>query len=250
MYLRDEKTMKRVLHFDDSSADIRRIAEGGNLKKLIIKNVGLLDLQGEWNIVVTDGIIDAIDIADPFDWTQYPLIDYNVIDAKSKFAIAGLVDPHVHLDKCYLLDRCCAFKGDFTEAMSETLAAKKAFTFNDVRNRARRLIDNEISYGTTLMRTHVEVDPVVGFVALEAILELRKEYENSITIQIAVFAQEGITNQRGQVELMRKAMRMGKKRRVLVKIIANYYYIKPFFIFIQIPVQVHKSKVWEDHNSQ
>ena len=35
-------------------------------------------------------------------------------------AVAGLVDAHVHLDKCYLLDRCCALRGDFEEALSET----------------------------------------------------------------------------------------------------------------------------------
>jgi hypothetical protein len=47
-------------------------------------------------------------------------------------------------------------KGDFQEAMTETLLAKGKFTAIDTYNRARRLIEKEISFGTTLMRTHVE----------------------------------------------------------------------------------------------
>lgn len=47
-------------------------------------------------------------------------------------------------------------KGDFQEAMTETLLAKGKFAATDIYNRARRLIEKEISFGTTLMRTHVE----------------------------------------------------------------------------------------------
>ena len=95
-----------------------------------------------------------------------------------------MVDGHIHLDKCYLLDRCSAVKGDFTEAQSETLNAKKAFTVEDIRARARKLIEKEISFGTTLLRAHVEVDPILGFKAVEAILPLCQEYSWAITIQV------------------------------------------------------------------
>jgi cytosine deaminase len=100
-------------------------------------------------------------------------------------------------------------EGDFQEAMTETLLAKGKFTAIDIRNRACRLIEKEISFGTTLMRAHVEVDPIIGLKSLQVIIQLRKEYEDLITIQIAVFAQEGITNHIGQFEMMREAMIMG-----------------------------------------
>ena len=177
---------------------------------LLITNARLLGRPGLWNIVIDDGIISKIEANARIDLVDCPRKDYYIIDASSRVVIPGLVDAHVHLDKCYLLDRCCAKRGDFSEAMSETLIAKKKFSIDDVRNRARRLIEDEISFGTTLMRTHVEVDAMVGFISLEAILQLKKEYESSITIQIAVFAQEGITNQPGQVDMMRKALSMGK----------------------------------------
>jgi cytosine deaminase len=80
---------------------------------------------------------------------------------------------------------------------------------NIILTGASRLIEAEISYGTTLLRTHVEVDTIVGLISLEAIIPLRQRYASAITIQICVFAQEGITNMPGQMELMRKALALG-----------------------------------------
>lgn len=45
--------------------------------------------------------------------------------------------------------------------------------------------------------------------ALETILALKAKYANAITIQVCVFAQEGITNLEGQMELMRQALQLG-----------------------------------------
>jgi cytosine/creatinine deaminase len=188
--------------------DVGAIAANYPGKNLVIKNAGLLGRAGRWNIFIVGGTIVKIVNADVNDVSLIAQ-DCCVLDASSKLVLPGFVDAHVHLDKCYLLDRCQAIRGDFSEAMSETLAAKKTFSSEDVRNRAKRLIENEISFGTTLMRTHVEVDPIIGFLSLRVILALRKEYENLITIQVAVFAQEGITNQRGQREMIWEALQMG-----------------------------------------
>ena len=49
------------------------------------------------------------------------------------------------------------------------------------------------------MRAHIEVDPIIGLKAVDAVLPLKSEYAWAIDIQINVFAQEGITNQPGQV---------------------------------------------------
>lgn len=189
-----------------------------NAKNLLIKDVKLLDKGGKWDITISNGIIATIKSTPAVGVSSTnnnsdgndSLGKYKIINATNMIALPGLVDGHVHLDKCYLLDRCCATKGDLPEALTSTLNAKKSFSTSDVYDRARRLIENEISFGTSIMRTHVEVDPFVGFESLDAILLLKKEYEELITIQIAVFAQEGITNQPGQVDLMRKALQMGK----------------------------------------
>lgn len=173
---------------------------------LVIHRANLIDKEGLWDIVLTPcGRIAAIVRSQ--EATAYS--GHDLIDASDKAVIPGLVDAHIHLDKCFLLDRCCAVKGDFVEAQQQTLAAKLQFTVEDIRDRARKLIENEISFGTTLMRAHIEVDPIIGMKAVEAILPLKEEYKSAITIQVNIFAQEGITNQPGQVDLMRQALTRG-----------------------------------------
>lgn len=68
---------------------------------------------------------------------------------------------------------------------------------------------SEVRFGTTLLRTHVEVDPVAGLASLDAILALRDVYKHVISIQVCVFAQEGITGVPGQEALMRRALARG-----------------------------------------
>lgn len=172
-----------------------------------IRNVRLLGKDGLFDVRISkEGrITDVLSSQLPPSTSLPP----SEIDGRGKMLLPGLVDAHVHLDKCYLLDRCCASRGDFSEAMSETLQAKRGFTVEDITRRASRLIESEISNGTTLLRTHVEVDPIVGFTALDGILPLRSYYASAITLQICVFAQEGITNMPGQVELLRTALARG-----------------------------------------
>lgn len=114
------------------------------------------------------------------------------IDAQGSLVIPGLVHSHIHLDKCFLLDRCQIKKGDFDEAMKITAQAKINFTKDDVVKRGRRLILQSISHGVIGMRAHVEVDPDVKLECLEAAIELKNEFKDRCEVQIAVFAQDSI----------------------------------------------------------
>lgn len=131
------------------------------------------------------------------------------IDARGQVVIPGLIDAHLHLDKVFLLDRTPSVTGTFDEAMRETLNAKRDFTIAEIQSRATRAIEQSISWGVTAVRSHVEVDPIVQLVGLQALLPLKKQYAWAITLQLAVFAQEGITNQPGTEALLHKAMQLG-----------------------------------------
>ena len=190
------------------------ISSSGKNLPVAIRRAKLLNKTGLWDIVCTPcGRIASI--SNSPDGTVFDGIEetksnsYNNIDAAGALVIPGFVDAHVHLDKCYLLDRCRAIAGDFPEALSQTLDAKRNFTVEDIAKRARKLIEKEISFGTSIMRAHVEVDPIIGNKAVTAVVPLKHEYATHITIQIAVFAQEGITNQPGQVEMLKEALKMG-----------------------------------------
>jgi cytosine deaminase len=131
------------------------------------------------------------------------------LDAAGRLAVPGFVDAHVHLDKAYLLDRAPSQEGTLAEALRVTAAAKRSFTVQDVRARARRLLDRAVALGTTAMRGHVEVDPIVGLRGVEAILPLRAEYADRLDLELCAFAQEGILQAPGTEALLRAALRAG-----------------------------------------
>jgi cytosine deaminase len=79
----------------------------------------------------------------------------------------------------------------------------------DIRARARRVLDMAIAAGTTAMRSHVEVDPILGLTALEAVAPLKAEYAPALDLQICAFAQEGILQAPGTEGLLRRALTRG-----------------------------------------
>jgi cytosine deaminase len=59
------------------------------------------------------------------------------------------------------------------------------------------------------MRSHVEVDPIVGLKGLEALLPLKAEYAPALDLQLCAFAQEGILQAPGTEALLAEALRRG-----------------------------------------
>ncbi|GAO52731.1 Metallo-dependent hydrolase [Saitoella complicata NRRL Y-17804] len=114
------------------------------------------------------------------------------LDASGSIVIPPLCHPHLHLDKCFLLDRCAMVDGGFAEAMSLTSSAKALFTTEDLLQRGHRLVKESIAHGVLTLRAHVEVDTTVGLICLEAGVELKRFYTDVCDIQIAVFAQDPI----------------------------------------------------------
>ncbi len=98
------------------------------------------------------------------------------IDVRGRLASPGFIETHIHLDKSCLLDRCKSEEGTLAEAIEEVAKAKAAFQPEDVRERAIKTLEKSILQGTPHMRTHLEVDPVVGLRSLEGVLPLSEEY--------------------------------------------------------------------------
>ncbi len=169
---------------------------------LEIVDATLAGQDGRWSIAIQEGVITAV--APQLDTTAQM-----TLNAQGRLVIPSLVDGHLHLDKALLLSQRPAQTGTFQEALAETGNLKRHFTLDDIQTRARRVIESEIAFGTTLMRSHVEVDPMLQLTAMEALLPLKQDYAWGLTLQLAVFAQEGITNQPGTVDLLRRAMTMG-----------------------------------------
>ncbi|KAI8808661.1 hypothetical protein BJ742DRAFT_709471 [Cladochytrium replicatum] len=144
-----------------------------------------------------------------------------VIHAQGSLVVPAFVDPHLHLDKCYLNAGRSLQEGSLEEAIRLTWEAKTELKKHEIVSHATRAISDAVGFGTTHVRTHVEIDPynvsgVVtslesgrGLLAIEALFEVQDRFSGLCEIQLAIFAQEGITNIPGMHEALRAACEMG-----------------------------------------
>lgn len=132
-----------------------------------------------------------------------------VVEAGGRLVSPGFVETHIHLDKTGIIDRCACEDGRAHRAMQRVSAVKHTFTVEDVTDRAARTLEKCIAHGTTLMRTHAEVDPKVGLRGFEGVRSLVRRYAWAIDIEICVMPQEGLTDNPGTEELMVAALESG-----------------------------------------
>ncbi|RMI29909.1 amidohydrolase family protein [Nocardia stercoris] len=169
---------------------------------LVLRRARIADDMLPVDIAVTGGRITEIG-------PELPDVAPEEIDCAGRVVIPGLVESHVHLDKA-LLDRERANPdGTLAGAIAVTAELKREFTVESVRDRARRVLDLAIGNGTTVIRAHPDVDPIVGLRGVDALLELREEYRGRIDLQIVAFPQEGILRAPGTLELLRESLRRG-----------------------------------------
>jgi cytosine deaminase len=169
---------------------------------LVLRGARTPDARGRVDIAIREGRIATV---------APRVVDTGAqeLDVAGKLVIPGLVESHFHLDKALLGAGAPADAGTVAGAIRATAEMKRRFTREDIHARARRALELAIRHGTTAMRTHVEVDPIVGLAGMEAILPLQREYAWAIDLQICVFPQEGIFKAPGTEALMRRALAMG-----------------------------------------
>jgi cytosine deaminase len=132
-------------------------------------------------------------------------------DAGGRFACAGLIETHIHLDKSRIIDRCPPETGRDISPMRRVAEMKPSFTADDVRLRAERTLVECILNGATRMRTQIEVDPAIGMRGFDAVHSLIADYKWAIDIEICVFPQDGLTNYPGTDELLVEGLEIGAR---------------------------------------
>lgn len=134
----------------------------------------------------------------------------NEIDAKGSLVTPTFIDPHLHLDKALISEVVREnVSGTLTEAIEIIWDKKKRYTIKDIMARAGKAIEWGVRNGTTVFRTHVDVDNIGKLMPIKGLLEVRKEYADICDIQIVAFPQEGIIKNKGTEKLMRQAMELG-----------------------------------------
>lgn len=151
-------------------------------------------LEGEQVVAVGPGA--AAEVSDP-------------VDAAGGLLLPAYIDTHVHLDKVLIRDQLVEHDGTLFGAIGAIHAAKRAYDVEDVRRRAREVIESSVLTGTTRVRSHVDVDTVGGLVPLEGVLAAAHDCADIAEVQAIAFPQEGILRDAGTADLMVAAMENG-----------------------------------------
>ncbi|CAK5262820.1 unnamed protein product [Mycena citricolor] len=143
------------------------------------------------------------------------------VDAKGGLVIPSLCHSHIHLDKCYILDRCNLVSGDFAEAMTVTNEAKAGFDEVDLYTRGFNLIRDSVECGVTSMRAHVEIDTVVKFTCLDVGRKLCKTFDGISFAQEPLF--DGSSEEPGEnYSLLQEAAALGT-----LSVVGSAPYVEP-----------------------
>ena len=170
---------------------------------MLIKQIFIENGKEASDIRVSNGVFEAIAPA------LEPLPGEEVIDGTGKSAFPPFIESHVHLDTCLTAgDPVWNMSGTLFEGIECWSKRKEKLSRQDVKERARRAVQMQAANGVQYVRTHVDVtDP--SLTAMEAMLELKEELRDYVTIQIVAFPQEGILSYPNGKELLENAVKMG-----------------------------------------
>ncbi|WP_423801970.1 amidohydrolase [Neobacillus sp. SAB-20_R2A] len=159
---------------------------------------------GLFQLLIENGKITRI-----IDASEVLLNELPVMNAEGLLLIPSFVEKHVHLDKTYMgdhwracipasgvIERCEIEKNILTSISSST------------QERAEALLEVLLSFGSTHVRTHVDIYPEVKLQNLEGVKQALETYSSKLSSEIVAFAQHGLLRP-GTVELVKEALRNG-----------------------------------------
>ena len=143
------------------------------------------------------------------------------IDATGKMACPTFVNTHMHFDKAYTSyeqGRQSFGKKNWISSTEETLEDSifvmheriRKYTPEDVAARATRAIRECVMYGTTKLRSNIDIstlDPELN--AVKGLLIAKEATKDICDLQLVAFPQEGLICDPGAEKLMERAMDMG-----------------------------------------
>jgi cytosine deaminase len=169
---------------------------------------GQLDNGETVDLLVNDGMIAAIEPHFPGTTIQAE----EIVDLGGRLLMPALVDGHLHLDKTFLGDRWHAHRpciGPFDVRERVNYEKEELAAANSPIERASALIEQAIAHGTLHLRTHVDIDSRSRLDNLEALLQVRENYRDLVSIEIIAFPQSGILSDPGTADLLEQAILAG-----------------------------------------
>jgi len=142
---------------------------------------------------------------------EEPSIDLlSKVDAKGLLLLPSFRDMHIHLDKTYYggpwKAPVPAAKGIITRLEEEEKLLPLQLPYAE--ERAAKLLDLLIGNGSVYIRSHCNIDPIIGLKNLEATLRAVERYKHKASVEIVAFPQHGLLRS-DSVSLVRDALKNG-----------------------------------------
>jgi len=169
---------------------------------LIIRNANLPDGRIGMDIGIKDGKIVALEVA-------LTAKAQKEIDASGYLVSPPFVDAHFHMDATLSLGLPRLNQsGTLLEGIALWGELKPHLTVEAIKERALRYCDLAVARGLLAIRSHVDIcDP--RLLAVDALLEVRKEVAPYLDLQLVAFPQDGYLRDTGAAKLMETALDRG-----------------------------------------
>ena len=169
---------------------------------LIIRNANLPDGRVGIDIGIKDGKIAALEVA-------LTAKAQKEIDASGYLVSPPFVDAHFHMDATLSLGQPRLNQsGTLLEGIALWGELKPHLTVEAIKERALRYCDLAVARGLLAIRSHVDIcDP--RLLAVDALLEVRKEVAPYLDLQLVAFPQDGYLRDTGAAKLMETALDLG-----------------------------------------
>lgn len=152
------------------------------------------------DIAMADGVITAITPAGTAP------IGVREFDGRGLLALPGLVNAHAHLDKSWWGLPWQSYGGEgSTEGRIRHERAERDRLGIPSLERSAYVLRELVRYGTTAIRTHVDVDAELGLRGIDAVDEAAAAYQGALDVRIVAFPQDGVLRRPGVLDLLREA---------------------------------------------
>ena len=121
-------------------------------------------------------------------WEKNKISRIEVINESSKsplrLLLPRLVEPHAHLDKVFTWRSFPNLSGTYKGALEANLQEHQKRTSNVVRSRSEKALQIALKNGLRSIRSHVDSFGLKGTESLEVLIDLKKEWNSLIDLQL------------------------------------------------------------------
>ena len=170
---------------------------------LLITNASLPDGRTNMSVAVQNGKITEV-IEGPLS-----VLAHETVDAKGYLLSPPFVDPHFHMDATlsYGLPRVNE-SGTLLEGIALWGELKPMLKADAIIERALTYCDWAVAKGLLAIRSHVDTSDA-SLLAVDALLEVKKQVAPYIDLQLVAFPQDGVLRSKGGIENLKRALDKG-----------------------------------------